>query len=65
VAGSGDLQGAPRLRRRDPHQIAALVGQGEEQQAVGLVLARVCAVRCSLFEWRWRTITAVLSQQGG
>lgn len=38
VAGNGDLRGAPRLRGRDPHQIAALVGQGEEQQAMSLVL---------------------------
>jgi len=38
VAGGGDLAGAARLRRRDPDQVAPLVGQGEEQQAVGLVL---------------------------
>jgi hypothetical protein len=37
VPGSGDLRGAARPGRGDPDQVAPLVGQGEEEQAVDLV----------------------------
>jgi len=40
VAGAGDLAGAPRICGRDPDGVAHLVGQGEEQCRLSLVLAR-------------------------
>ena len=41
VPGGGDLTGAPWSGCGDPDQVAPLVGQGEKEQAVGLVLAGV------------------------
>ncbi|MFF3873471.1 hypothetical protein [Streptomyces sp. NPDC001978] len=35
VAGGGDLRGASRAGRGQPQQAALVVGEGEEEQAVG------------------------------
>ena len=43
VAGGGDLAGGAAAGGGDPDQVACLVGEGEEQQPVFLVLAVVVA----------------------